>query len=123
MNFSSLGTCIEQNSCYVFDCRFCSLQSNNPGTSPLGNGTEGNVGGPIQVGNQSQPGQAFPIQSFQSLPQVLQIPHAAPGVPLPTLNTVLFLFIFIPIMHFIVTVIFTATLSFSANSELFDHYF
>ncbi|PON90416.1 Ubiquitin [Trema orientale] len=64
--------------------------SSSPGTSPQGNGTEGihvNVGGQSQTGNQAQSGQAFPSNSFQSLPQVLQIPIATTALPIPSLNT------------------------------------
>lgn len=69
------------------------MQSSNPGASPLGNGAgvNGNGGGQSQAGNQAQAGQAFPSQPFQSLPQVLQIPLSTTAVPIPSLNTVLFL--------------------------------
>ncbi|XP_062163600.1 ubiquitin-like domain-containing protein CIP73 isoform X2 [Alnus glutinosa] len=57
--------------------------------APQGNeaeGTQGNVGGQPQVGNQAQSGQAFPSQPFPSLPQVVQIPVAAAAVPVPSLH-------------------------------------
>ncbi|KAG8654518.1 hypothetical protein MANES_05G140700v8 [Manihot esculenta] len=66
-----------------------STMPNFSGQTPQGNETadalRSNVGGQSHVGNQTQSGQAFPGQPFQSLPQVMQIPVTA-AVPVPSLR-------------------------------------
>ncbi|XP_015575780.2 ubiquitin-like domain-containing protein CIP73 isoform X1 [Ricinus communis] len=47
--------------------------------------SQSNAGGPNEAGNQTESGQAFPGQPFQSPPQVMQIPLTA-AVPLPSLD-------------------------------------
>lgn len=68
------------------------MQPNFSGQTPQGNETadalRSNVGGQSHVGNQTQSGQAFPGQPFQSLPQVMQIPVTA-AVPVPSLRLVI----------------------------------
>ncbi|XP_065848146.1 ubiquitin-like domain-containing protein CIP73 [Euphorbia lathyris] len=60
------------------------------GQTPQGNETAGasrtDGSGQGQTGNQTQTGQAFPGQPFQSLPQVMQIPVTA-AVPLPSIHS------------------------------------
>ncbi|XP_061348318.1 uncharacterized protein LOC133293734 isoform X2 [Gastrolobium bilobum] len=56
-------------------------------SAPPGNGTEEmNAGNQNLAGNQAQSGQTFPVQAFQSLSQVVQIPMAAGAIPAPSLN-------------------------------------
>lgn len=67
------------------------LQSNIAGQPPQGSETEGirgNVGGQSQVGNQAQSEQASAGQTFQSSPQVGQIPLTAAAVPVPSFHMV-----------------------------------
>lgn len=71
------------------------LQLNVPGQGLQGNGTEGlqgNVSVQSHIGNQPSV-QSTPNMSFQSLPQVVQIPLAAAAVPVPSLNSVMMYFI------------------------------
>lgn len=72
------------------------LQLNVPSQGRQGNGTDGsqsNAGAQGQAGNQPF-GQGIPNASFQSLPQVVQIPVGAATIPLPSLYSVIDLFHF-----------------------------
>ncbi|KAK4781429.1 hypothetical protein SAY86_015531 [Trapa natans] len=86
LNSIGLGNLVQAN---ASGNRQAPVSANVPGQGLQGNGTEGlqaNSSAQGQTGNQS-PGQAVPNISFQSLPQVVQIPLAAAAVPVPSFNS------------------------------------
>ena len=71
------------------------LQPNNRGTANQGNETfraNNGVGG--QATSQAQTGQAFPGQPSQSFPHMIQIPLASAAVSVPSIHSVVCLFLY-----------------------------